>query len=467
MRLKIYCTILLFLSISLFNAQNYPDLNQYFIFLDAKTQDIKIIESDSIVYTNGFQNPTKLIKSDYPETLYSYQYNYNIHQKNYFVNNGGGVVLEYENNHIKRIDQSFLHKNQYSASYFAYKNEMYLFGGYGLFIDKNILTKYDFKSKEWFLVPYNSIERPIQGSKYENIVIGNDLYLFGGGHQSEIGIGASYNNPNLLWKFNFKDRIWKNLGTIHLKHIPSAHEYGINNFILGDKMYILAAEYSAIIDIKNNKITYYKSPLTITDQKVIYNPKNNTFNYLVNLSSNRKTIFISTKVEDFFKEPIETETFYEEPFSITKGITYSSFALLLLLPFGVWYYRKKGKTAPLQLNEKETVLVYSALENIFTQNDYLVHDLTSLEHSVLSFLIQNNGEYKPIHDINFIIENEIKTSSINTVLRKRESLLHLLKSKLSILLNIPYEEVILEQKSKQDRRIKEIKLNCKYFKTID
>ena len=344
---------------------------------------------------------------------------------------------------------------------------MYLFGGYGLFTDKNIITHYDFNSKEWFLVPYNSIERPIAGSDYENIVINDDLYVFGGGHQNEIGIGTSYNKPNLLWKFNFIDKKWETLGNVQLKYIPSTHHYGINNFIIGDKMYIIDAVYSAIIDIKNNKISYYKSPYTITDKKIIFNPKNKTINYLTDLSSTRKIILVSTKVEDFFKEPFETDIFYEEPFSISKGITYSSFALLLLLPFGIWYYRKKEKPAPLQLNEKETVLVYSASQNIFTHNHYLVQDLTSLEHSVLSFLIQNNGEYKPIHDINFIIENEIKSNSINTVLRKRESVLHLLKSKLSILLNIPYEEVILEQKSKQDRRIKEIKLNCKYFKTID
>jgi len=62
MRLKIYIIINLLLSISFFNAQRFPNHNKYFIFLDAKTKDIKITENDSIIYTNNFQNPKKIKK---------------------------------------------------------------------------------------------------------------------------------------------------------------------------------------------------------------------------------------------------------------------------------------------------------------------------------------------------------------------------------------------------------------------
>lgn len=461
---KISNIISLLLTISFVNAQEYPDHNKYFIFLEAKTHDIKIIEKDSIIYTNNFQNPQKLKKDDFPELLNYYQYQYIINNKNYFVNNGGGVVLEYHNNEIKRIDDSFLHKNQYVASPFNYKNEIYLFGGYGLFTSKNMLTKYDFKSREWFLIPYTSIERPTPGENYESILIKDYLYIFGGTHQNETGMGEIPNTPLVLWRLDLKTKSWENLGNLNLKYIPRDHHYGINNFIANNKLYIISSLYSAIIDIPQNKITYYKSPLIITDEKIVYNPKNNTLNFLKNLSSNRKTTFVSIKLDDFFKEPFESEIFYEKPVDFFKWTAYLSFILIVISPIGIWKYRKRKKSKIVHFRENKIIYVQTEQKIIF--NNQQIHDLTNLEYSVLKFLMEHINSFIPIHNINFIIEKEVDTQSSNTILRKREAVSHLLKSKLSIMLNIPYEEVIIEQKNTQDRRIKEIKLNEKYFKII-
>jgi len=356
-----------------------------------------------------------------------------------------------------------LHKNQFAASFFSYKNEIYLFGGYGLFTSKNILVKYDFKAREWFLIPYNSIERPNPGENFESILIGDNFYVFGGNHQKEVEIGEELNDPNILWRLNLKTKIWTKMGHANVKHIPTNHYNGINNFVVKNKLYIISSLYSAVIDIENNKITYYKSPIVITDERIIYNPKNNTINYLTTLSSNRKIVFTSTKLEDFFKEPLETETFYKEPFDFAKGITYLSFSLLLLLPFGLWKFKRSKKHKISKPNKSDNKLTYSISQKEIYFNNNLLHDFTSLELAVLSFLFEHIEEYIPIHNINFIIEQEIVTNSPNTILRKREAVTHLLKSKLSIILNIGYEDIILEQRNAQDRRIKEIKLNEKYF----
>ena len=45
--------------------------------------------------------------------------------KNYLVYNGCGSVLEWRNDSIVRIDKSFLHKNQYGAVTFVYKNKIF------------------------------------------------------------------------------------------------------------------------------------------------------------------------------------------------------------------------------------------------------------------------------------------------------------------------------------------------------
>lgn len=77
------------------------------------------------------------------------------------------------------------------------------------------------------------------------------------------------------------------------------------------------------------------------------------------------------------------------------------------------------------------------------------------------------GNYIPLQNINSIIEKRAKTHSVNSIIRKRETTIHLLKYKLSLLLNTCFDDIIIEQKNKNDKRIKEIKLNTQHFKIID
>ena len=67
-----------------------------------------------------------------------------------FIYKGIGVVYELKNDTIQRIDHSFKHENQFGHSLFTYKNEIYAFGGYGLFTFKNILTYFNLTNKEWY-----------------------------------------------------------------------------------------------------------------------------------------------------------------------------------------------------------------------------------------------------------------------------------------------------------------------------
>jgi hypothetical protein len=81
--------------------------------------------------------------------------------------------------------------------------------------------------------------------------------------------------------------------------------------------------------------------------------------------------------------------------------------------------------------------------------------------------MNNLEKYTLIHSLNDLIEQSINSQSINTILRKREATLNSLKTKLSLILEIDYDDVILEQKNQQDKRIKEIKLNDQYFKILN
>ena len=69
--------------------------------------------------------------------------------KLYLLYPGGGILFEYHNNAIRRIDNSFAHRNQFSGHFFIYKNNLYLLGGYGYWKTNSLLTRFNFNSKEW------------------------------------------------------------------------------------------------------------------------------------------------------------------------------------------------------------------------------------------------------------------------------------------------------------------------------
>jgi hypothetical protein len=69
--------------------------------------------------------------------------------KLYLLYPGGGILFEYHNNAIRRIDNSFAHRNQFSGHFFMYKNNLYLLGGYGYWETNSLLTRFNFNSKEW------------------------------------------------------------------------------------------------------------------------------------------------------------------------------------------------------------------------------------------------------------------------------------------------------------------------------
>jgi hypothetical protein len=260
-----------------------------------------------------------------------------------------------------------------------------------------------------------------------------------------------------------KNATWEEIGQIDLKKVDFIDLNERRGFNLNNKIYILEPNYLAIIDIKNNKITYYKSKLAIPLTSVVYNPKDKTINFLENKSSTRKTVLVSVPLSDFFSGPMEEETFYHSPYSVPLKLG-SALCIIALVILTLFKFKKNKKKPNKKVLSTDTKLIVYTKNEEFLFNGISLEDFSENEKNVLKHLIENIHQYIPIHNLNFIIEKEMSSYSINTILRKRENILNSIKTKISILLNVPFNEIILEQKNIQDKRIKEIKLNDKLFK---
>ena len=132
-------------------AQKLEFEGSFILFKEAKTKEPVLIINDSLLYKGVQAISIPFKHTSYLNILQEY-IPVTIKDKTYLVHSGCGPVLEFRNDSIVRINDAYLQRNQYEAVPFVYNNEIYFFGGYGLFTHKNILTKYIFKTKDWIEV---------------------------------------------------------------------------------------------------------------------------------------------------------------------------------------------------------------------------------------------------------------------------------------------------------------------------
>ena len=188
-------------------AQKLEFNGEFLLFREAKTKQPVLIIEDSLVYKGNAMKRIPFKHTEYPAKLQEYTF-FNIGAKTYLVHDGCGPVLEFRNDSIVRIDNSFLHRNQFGAAKFVYNNEIYFYGGYGLFTFKNILTKFDFQTGEWIEIKTFS-DVPIEARESAfSYIVDNNFYVFGGNTKSETNIQTSIRLDNTVWKLHLPTMKW-------------------------------------------------------------------------------------------------------------------------------------------------------------------------------------------------------------------------------------------------------------------
>ena len=129
----------------------------------------------------------------------------------YFLYPGGGLLFEYRNNNITRIDDSFPHRNQFSGHFFIYKNAPYLLGGYGYWKSNSLLTKFNFQTKEWDYIETRG-QVPEMGINAGSFVIENDvLYVFDFYQKNRDEVTKNNNT----YEFNLSSLKWEKKGSLN------------------------------------------------------------------------------------------------------------------------------------------------------------------------------------------------------------------------------------------------------------
>jgi len=129
----------------------------------------------------------------------------------YFLYPGGGLLFEYKNNSIKRIDESFPHRNQFSGHFFIYKNIPYLMGGYGYWKSNSLLTKFNFQTKEWEYIETRG-QVPELGINSGSFVVENDILYVFDFYQKVDDVDIKNNNT---YELNLNNLKWEKKGALN------------------------------------------------------------------------------------------------------------------------------------------------------------------------------------------------------------------------------------------------------------
>lgn len=450
-RLKLVLFILFFVSISAF-AQKLEFNESFILFKEAKTKSPVLIINDSILYKGLIPKRIPFKHTSYPGILQDYVA-LSIKEKTYLVHKGTGPVLEFRNDSIVRVNDASMFQNQFHAVHFVYNDEIYFFGGYGLFTTKNILTKYIFRNKDWIEVQTHGGISQEPRSKAYSFRKGDDLYVFGGGSKDINNITMTKFSDNKVWRLHLPTMQWDCVGEYDLNLLNT----GINNvFADSSKLYFLGG-YFLEFDFNINKLYQYESlyfydPLStyIDGKKIVGVFKGNPKSFFHVGDINEFKAKLKSKKE--FITPISGFEYYMASASISL--------LVFILAFFLFKNQLKDIFNPFK------GIVYNQRKQIFTHKRKLIILFDDQDKKILFYILEHLNQYISLNELNQLFENNSISETFSATIKRREQAVNTLLIKVSKITGIDEKELILVRKNAEDKRIKDVLLLPKLLKRI-
>ena len=374
-------------------------------FIDAKKNSLLIFD-DSIHYTQidlttGATKVLPYYRDPYDifsEFVKGYKIISDEQNHVYFVDRGCGIVYKWQHDSIIRIDHSFHHKNQFYGDVFMHDGSPYIFGGYGYFSFKNIITSFDFASKEWYKVttlgdqiPSGDLNRYATKLKDKlNCIVFKQNYT---------------GDSTQVFSFDLNKLKWSAIGTLNLKVRFSDFfdKTGLSPFLVMNRFFYY-------LDYENNKVSKYLLPQN-SQIKHILETTNKIVAFSTSPNSSGNQVLVYNK-SDFFKNKVATWPLLKPAvaaFNYSRLIFIGMGFLVLILSYLILRRRKKSSDKTKELKVYEFKIVEVELLNFWLTK----HDLKIEMNEINDFVAQDNP-------------------SIDTLKKRRETLLKGLKQALDL-----------------------------------
>ena len=249
----------------------------------------------------------------------------------YLLYPGGGILYEFFNGSVNRIDSSYAQRNQYSGAFFNYNNQLYLLGGYGFWKTKSILTKFNFNSGDWeYVKTSGNLPEGINNPVF--VLKNNILHLFNFSERPQNQLDVK--NPN-LYSLNMETLNWRKGGLINPHFLELKNNSADRFFYINGKTIINKSQSPMIfeIDLDNNKIKTYADNLLLYKSAGKSIVKKGIIISSVRNTSNNTSSITYYDLSDLEKSVISEEYFIRGSISFVNYIIGGGIALIIILIF--------------------------------------------------------------------------------------------------------------------------------------
>lgn len=358
-----------------------------------------------------------------------------LHNQLHFVERGCGRVFKFNKGSIERIDRSFSHRNQFDALVVEIRDTLFCIGGYGFFTVKDHVTYFDEGMGQWFLknnsfLMNHQILKPLYYLGKDGITIyGGDTYVNG-----IVRDDFSKRQEKLL-KFSLNSKKWEEVGDLNsecIKYLKKVSFTGKNTLVTLNQLMIFFPDKNEVhvLQQENNVRRLFFFNHQLIENKVIRHAFNQFTNSLIFYDYDEFRKSKNAKILPFYQPKISGTDKHFSKFVLSMAV------LFLILLFWIYLKRKWKRAEPSEIPQEVLWLLA-----VWVEKENLALELVDL-NALVSY---DNPE-------------------LETLKKRRESLLKRLKQFLVEHEKFTEDEVYSTELNPRDKRIKRFKLHPKVVK---
>ena len=273
-------TALFFLLLSMIPGPRLDRL-EHLVFPEG--EGFTIITKDSVYHTLNGKDFTAR-RHYFAEDIYRLDLVPSNDPQKFFIANGGGVVLKYQNDTLQRVDQSYRWRSRYNSVVAAANDTIYLFGGYGEFTFYNDLLRFDESTREWVELPVQEPRPSRMSNAIGHLDLENrSLYVGFGSDSRYVDKRSTYRPFYNIGRFDLDGEYFETLGSMEfiqefqkdegVKYWRSFPHYKLPFFY--SNRYLFMFDFAKGVAHLHNEADY--STMEQFSEILAYNPVSNKF----------------------------------------------------------------------------------------------------------------------------------------------------------------------------------------------
>lgn len=301
-----------------------------------------------------------------------------VNNYSFLIEKGGGKVFEYSCDSLTRIDRSFSFKTRYGSLNFVYNNELYSFGGYGIFQFNNSLIRFYRPKGTWELVLPSALENSPKPRRFMFGGVGNDKLYVGPGTAQKFDPKTKKVSDRIIkdfWRYDFGEERWSQL--IIPDEVKELISGKFKFFNLGEQAYILGDDL-VVYDFEKEEILIYKE----YKSSIFHNAKK------LEDEGNDIRVYYDKESISLSKSSLLGPMSFKENMQLDQGDNMLQISLLfflfilILLALRKYYNLKSWKKS---LNPHQLIIIKYIQENNNTSSFKDLYELypSSLSHETL------------------------------------------------------------------------------------